>query len=80
MVILVYRGIKLLIYLDFHLLNAVQMDMANKNAVFNPRPPFYRGEEVATDVINSNYFVGYEFKKSLLEVQQAIIIINMIKY
>jgi ornithine carbamoyltransferase len=59
------------------------MDMANENAILNPCPPFYRGEEVTTDVINSKYFVGYEFKKSLLEAQQAIIIytmINWIKY
>ncbi|MBP3476506.1 MAG: peptide transporter [Lachnospiraceae bacterium] len=50
------------------------MDMANKNAVLNPCPPFYRGEEVSDDVIQSEYFVGYEFKKNLLVVQQAIII------
>lgn len=50
------------------------MDMANKNAVLNPCPPFYRGEEVSDEVICSDYFVGYEFKKSLLAVQQAVII------
>ncbi|MDE7301981.1 MAG: peptide transporter [Oscillospiraceae bacterium] len=50
------------------------MDMANKGAVLNPCPPFYRGEEVSDDVIDSEYFVGYEFKKHLLEVQQAVII------
>lgn len=50
------------------------MDMANENAVFNPCPPFYRGEEVSADVIDSDYFVGYQFKKHLLEVQQAIMI------
>jgi ornithine carbamoyltransferase len=53
------------------------MDKANENAIFNPCPPFFRGEEVSEDVINSKYFVGYEFKKSLLEVQQAIIVYNM---
>lgn len=47
---------------------------ANKNAVLNPCPPFFRGEEVSEDIIESKYFVGYEFKKSLLSVQQAIII------
>lgn len=51
-----------------------KMDMANRGAVLNPCPPFYRGEEVSDDVINSPYFVGYEFKKRLLEVQQAIIV------
>ena len=50
------------------------MDMANKNAVLNPCPPFYRGEEVSGDVIQSEYFAGYEFKKNLLVIQQAIII------
>ena len=29
--------------------------------------------EVSADAIDSEYFVGYEFKKPLLEVQQAII-------
>ncbi|MDE7418133.1 MAG: peptide transporter [Lachnospiraceae bacterium] len=50
------------------------MELANKNAILNPCPPFYRGEEVSDDVINSDYFVGYEFKKSLLAVQQAVMI------
>ncbi|MDE7270650.1 MAG: peptide transporter, partial [Acetatifactor sp.] len=50
------------------------MDMANKNAILNPCPPFYRGEEVSADVIDSDYFVGYQFKKYLLEIQQAIMI------
>lgn len=50
------------------------MHMANKGAVLNPCPPFCRGEEVSDDVIESEYFVGYEFKKHLLTVQQAIMI------
>lgn len=50
------------------------MKKANKGAVLNPCPPFYRGEEVSVDVIDSDYFVGYEFKKCLLNVQQAIMI------
>ncbi len=50
------------------------MDKANKGAILNPCPPFYRGEEVSEDAISSDYFVGYNFKKSLLEVQQAVII------
>lgn len=53
------------------------MKHANKNVILNPCPPFYRGEEVSEDAINSEYFVGYEFKKYLLEIQQAIIIFNM---
>lgn len=50
------------------------MDMANKNAVLNPCPPFYRGEEVSDDVIQSEYFVGYAFKKNLLVMQQAVMV------
>lgn len=55
------------------------MNLANKGAVLNPCPPFYRGEEVSEDVINSDYFVGYDFKKNLLVVQQAIMIYLMEK-
>lgn len=50
------------------------MDLAAPNAVLNPCPPFYRGEEVSDDVIQSEYFVGYEFKKNLLVVQQAVLV------
>lgn len=50
------------------------MERANEGAILNPCPPFYRGEEVTEEVIKSKYFVGYEFKKYLLEVQQAIMI------
>lgn len=49
------------------------MDMANEGALLNPCPPFYRGEEVSDDAIDSRYFVGYEFKKDLLKIQQAIL-------
>jgi len=54
------------------------MDMANGNAVLNPCPPFYRGEEVSADAIDSDYFVGYDFKKNLLAVQQAVMVWCMI--
>lgn len=50
------------------------MDMANEKAVLNPCPPFYRGEEVSADAIESKYFVGYAFKKNLLTVQQAVMV------
>ncbi len=50
------------------------MSLANENAVLNPCPPFYRGEEITEDAIDSDFFVGYEFKKNLLRVQQAILI------
>lgn len=53
---------------------AESMRKANKGALLNPCPPFYRGEEVSDEVIESDYFVGYEFKKYLLYVQQAVMI------
>lgn len=47
---------------------------ANPGALLNPCPPFFRGEEVAADAIDSDYFVGYDFKRTLLEVQQAVLL------
>ena len=43
------------------------------DAILNPCPPFFRGEEVSENVINSDYFVGYAFKKDLVTVQKAIL-------
>ncbi len=60
-----------------YLITTLLMEKANKDAILNPCPPFYRGETVSEDVIDSKYFVGYEFKKSLLCVQQAIILYCM---
>ena len=40
------------------------MKKANKGALLNPCPPFYRGEEVDAQVMESHYFVGYSFKKA----------------
>jgi len=48
--------------------------MLTKNAILNPCPPFFRGEEISEDAISSDYFVGYSFKKNLLFVQQAIVL------
>ena len=53
------------------------MERANKGALLNPCPPFYRDEELSEDAME--YFVGYEFKKHLLWVQQAIMIYLMRK-
>ncbi|MGN0678374.1 MAG: ornithine carbamoyltransferase [Oscillospiraceae bacterium] len=53
---------------------AEAMALANEGALLNPCPPFFRGEEVSADAIESEYFVGYEFKKHLLAVQQAIML------
>lgn len=55
------------------------MKMANDGAILNPCPPFTRGEEVSEEVIESDFYVGYEFKKYLLEIQQAIIIYCLIR-
>lgn len=54
-----------------YLENLRHMQKANPGAVLNPCLPFFRGEEVSEDVINSAYFVGYGFKKHLVTVQQA---------
>jgi len=54
-----------------------RMDLANEKAILNPCPPFFRCEEVSEEVIESDYFVGYPFKKYLLVIQQAIIIFNL---
>lgn len=50
------------------------MLQANEKALLNPCPPFFRGEEVSEDAIDSDFFVGYKFKRSLLPIQQAIIL------
>ena len=55
----------------------ITMDLmcsAKPNAMLNPCPPFTRGEEVSADIINSEFFVGYRFKESLLYIQQAVIL------
>jgi ornithine carbamoyltransferase len=62
---------------DYQITKA-RMEKANAKALLNPCPPFYRGEEVSEDVIDSDSFVGYEFKESLLRVQQAILIHSML--
>ena len=53
------------------------MEKANPGALLNPCPPFFCGEEVSEDAIASEYFVGYEFKKCLLEIQQAVLVYCM---
>jgi ornithine carbamoyltransferase len=61
-------------YIKKYQITMERMQLANKGAILNPCPPFFRDEEVSTEVINSDYFVGYGFKKNLLHVQQAIIL------
>jgi ornithine carbamoyltransferase len=50
-----------------------RMKIANMGAILNPCPPFFRNEEVSDEVIRSEYFVGYAFKKNLIYVQQAVL-------
>lgn len=61
-------------YINKYQVTLERMKLANRDAILNPCPPFFRNEEVSSDVISSEYFVGYEFKKNLLFVQQAIIL------
>lgn len=61
-------------YIKQYQITLERMKITNKHAMLNPCPPFFRNEEVSIDAISSDYFVGYEFKKNLLCVQQAIIL------
>ncbi|WP_256762152.1 ornithine carbamoyltransferase [Cohnella sp. WQ 127256] len=60
-------------YITEYQITLDRMKLANKSALLNPCPPFFRGEEVSKEVINSEYFVGYEFKKNLIYIQQAVL-------
>ncbi|MDR1432361.1 MAG: hypothetical protein LBI99_09620 [Propionibacteriaceae bacterium] len=48
--------------------------LASPDVVLNPCPPFSRGREVSAEVIAGPRFVGYQFKRSLLAVQQAVLV------
>lgn len=61
-------------YIKKYQITLERMKQTKQNALLNPCPPFYRGEEVSVEVIDSDYFVGHSFKKNLLYVQQAIIL------
>lgn len=60
-------------YIKTYQITSERMDLTD-DAILNPCPPLFRGEEVSAEVIDSKYFVGYEFKKDLLVVQQSIIL------
>ncbi|WP_078552136.1 ornithine carbamoyltransferase [Bacillus alkalicellulosilyticus] len=62
------------IYIDQFQITLERMNLAKEHAMLNPCPPFYRNEEVSNEALSSSYFVGYEFKKNLIYVQQAIIL------
>lgn len=61
-------------YYQSYQITLERMHKACKGAVLNPCPPFFRGEEVSRDVIDSEYFIGHDFKKGLIHAQQAIIL------
>ena len=49
------------------------LERAKPGVLFNPCPPFTRGNELSADAVASSWpFVGYGFKASLLPVQQAV--------
>lgn len=50
---------------------AEHLDAAPNGVRLVPCPPFVRGREVSADAIAHSAFVGYEFKRSLMPVQQA---------
>ena len=60
-------------YLARYQITRRHVDRLPNGSLFNPCPPFSRGEEISDDALNSEAFVGYEFKRSLLHVHQAII-------
>ena len=50
------------------------LSKAKDSVLVNPCPPLHRGYEVSDAVINSKYFVGYEFKATLETIQAAILV------
>jgi ornithine carbamoyltransferase len=60
-------------YLAKYQITLDRMKIANNGTFLNPCPPFFRNEEVSEEVISSEYFVGYAFKKNLIYTQQAIL-------
>ncbi|WP_166984225.1 ornithine carbamoyltransferase [Paramicrobacterium fandaimingii] len=48
------------------------LNLAPHGVRFAPCPPFVRGREISADAITHRSFVGYEFKRSLKSVQQAV--------
>jgi len=54
-------------------INTNLLKLANKDCLVNPCPPFTRGNEISTEVIDSEYFIGYKTKESLFHMQKAIL-------
>lgn len=53
-------------------ITAELLDSAPRGVRLNPCPPFVRGREVSADAISHSAFVGYDFKRYLMPVQQAV--------
>ncbi len=68
------EGLRQTEYIDKYQVTVERMNKCRSNAILNPCPPFFRGQEVSAEVIESKFFVGYQFKKNLIYVQQAIIL------
>lgn len=60
-------------YIEKYQVTLEKLRRCKSNVLLNPCPPFFRGEEVSSEAISSKHFVGYEFKKNLLYVHQAIL-------
>ncbi|WP_339313990.1 ornithine carbamoyltransferase [Paenibacillus sp. FSL M7-0896] len=61
-------------YIGAYQITLDRMKQTRPGALLNPCPPFFRNEEVSEEVIASPYFAGFGFKKSLIYLQQAILI------
>ncbi|TVX95331.1 ornithine carbamoyltransferase [Cohnella terricola] len=64
-------------YIHRYQITLERMRMANPGSLLNSCPPFFRGEEVSREVIDSEFFVGYSFKRNLIYVQQAVILSSL---
>ncbi|WNS45614.1 ornithine carbamoyltransferase [Paenibacillus sp. MMS20-IR301] len=64
-------------YITRYQITLERMRQARPGALLNPCPPFFRNEEVSEDAIASPYFAGFGFKKSLIYLQQAILVYSL---
>jgi len=55
-------------------INLEKIEIANKDCIVSPCPPFTRGNEIVEEIIKSNYFIGYKAKENLLHMQKSIIV------
>lgn len=60
-----------------YLLKEEHMELADPDVLINPCPPFHRNVEVEDTLLRSDKFVGYQFKKSLMNIQMAILIYSL---